>query len=54
MKSSAVMPGFDEVRLPGESAWKTGQERAKNGIPIPAALIKQLEGLARELGIEPL
>lgn len=54
MKSSAVMPGFGEVRLPGESAWKTGQERAKNGIPIPAALAGQLESLARELGIEPL
>jgi L-2-hydroxycarboxylate dehydrogenase (NAD+) len=54
MKSSALMPGFDQIRLPGESAWAIGREREKNGIPIPKALVRQLDGLAKDLGIEPL
>ncbi len=54
MKSSNRLPGFDEIRLPGERLAATAAERKRNGIPIPDALAKRLDGLADELGIERL
>ena len=54
MKSSAVMPGFGEVRLPGESSWTIDQQRREAGIPLPPALDKQIAALAKSLGVDPL
>lgn len=54
MKSSPLMPGFDEIRLPGENAWGIEQRRRKEGIPIPPELARQLDGLATDLGIAKL
>jgi L-2-hydroxycarboxylate dehydrogenase (NAD+) len=51
MKGSARLPGFDEIRLPGERLAKTAAERAANGIPIPRNLAADLEGLAQKLGV---
>ena len=50
MKSSPLLPGFDEIRLPGE---RTHRIRTK-GIPIHPALSPALAKLAAELEIEPL
>ena len=52
MKSSPTLPGFEEIRLPGERSFHTRQDRIKHGIPFPAALAAALESLAAELGIE--
>ena len=54
MKSSPTMPGFDEVRLPGESSAKTHADRSRNGIPLVPELGKQLQTLAEQLGVTPL
>jgi len=54
MKSSATMPGVSEVRLPGESAWGHRQARQRDGIPLSAELARQLDGVARDLGIATL
>ena len=54
MKGSAVMPGFGEVRLPGESAWAFAQERRAKGVPLPTELVKALNATAKELGVEGL
>lgn len=54
MKSSPLMPGFDEIRLPGERTERVHRERAVNGIPIVPELDTVLSDVARELGIEPL
>jgi LDH2 family malate/lactate/ureidoglycolate dehydrogenase len=54
MKSSALLPGVEEIRLPGERLHRVTAERRKNGIPIGAALRVQLDGLANELGVAPL
>lgn len=54
MKSSALMPDVREIRLPGESAWTIEQQRKVSGIPLPAELAKQLDGLATELGVASL
>ena len=54
MKSSPVMPGFDEIRLPGERAYQTMLARRANGIPIGAELGTVLDYLAAQLGIAKL
>ena len=43
----------DETQLiPGELEWKTEQQRQKEGIPVPAELIKDLNKLAADLQLE--
>ena len=54
MKGSDLLPGFSEVRLPGERLARTKAEYTRDGIPIPAALGAKLAGLAAELNIKPL
>lgn len=52
MKSSPTLPGFDEIRLPGERSFHTRQDRVRNGVPVPASLAQSLTALARELKID--
>ncbi len=54
MKSSARLPGVDDIRLPGERLASVTEERRANGIPLPPALSARLESLADTLGIDRL
>ncbi len=54
MKSSSLLPGFDEIRLPGERLAKVATQRRTNGIPIHGTLQTVLNRLAKELNILPL
>ena len=54
MKSSALLPGFDEIRLPGERTHQMAQENRAKGVPIHPTLDPSLARLAAELEIEPL
>ena len=54
MKGSATLPGFSEIRLPGERLAKTMAENSANGIPISAELGTQLDDLAASLDIAKL
>jgi len=54
LHGSALLPGFDRIRLPGEDRHRRQQERQLDGIPIPASLNAALSRMARELGIAPL
>lgn len=54
MKSSPTLPGFTEVRLPGERSDKVAQERRAQGVPLHGALAAALADLAAEIGIAPL
>lgn len=54
MKSSPVLPNFDEVRLPGERSETLYRERMAQGVPLGAPLRKVLDELADRLGIERL
>ena len=54
MKSSPKLPGFDDIRLPGERLNRVLQDRAANGIPLDSALKAQLKSLAENLQIEGL
>ena len=54
LRSSPTLPGFDRVRIPGEDRRKRRADRAKNGVELPAPVIKQLDGLAASLKLQPL
>lgn len=54
MKASPTLPDVDRVRLPGEGLHAARRERAAAGIPIHGALLKKLQTLAGELGVEGL
>jgi L-2-hydroxycarboxylate dehydrogenase (NAD+) len=54
MKSSPLLPGFDEIRLPGERTHQIEQQNRAKGVPIHPALDPTLAKLAAELAIEPL
>ena len=54
LHGSALLPGFDRIRLPGEDRAARIAERTVNGIPIPASLKAALDKMAGELGIATL
>jgi len=54
LKSSKLLPGFDSIRLPGMERQRRREERSRNGVTLPPALVKQLDELAGRLGLTPL
>ena len=54
LHGSALLPGFDRIRLPGEDRAARIAERTANGIPIPGSLKAALDRMAAELGIAKL
>jgi LDH2 family malate/lactate/ureidoglycolate dehydrogenase len=54
MTGSALRPGFDSIRLPGERAQALRRKRQAEGVPVPAALLGRLNALAAGHGIAPL
>ena len=52
LKSLPRQAGVDEVLLPGERSARTEAARRKSGIPIPAKLWAQLEGIAKAHAIK--
>ena len=54
LRSSPRLPGVDAIRLPGEDRRRRREERTRNGVALPAGLVKQLDELAANLKIKPL
>ena len=54
LAASPRLPGFDEIRIPGQGRKARREDRQQNGVPLSAALIKQLDELGRSLSISPL
>jgi LDH2 family malate/lactate/ureidoglycolate dehydrogenase len=54
MRASERMPGVDRIWLPGEQSHARRARYAKDGIPISAVLLDELNALARDSGIAPL
>src|SRR5215469_12622001 len=54
LRASQRLPGVDAIRLPGDRRAECHDERARDGVPIPAPLLAQLDKLAAELQIKPL
>lgn len=52
LKSLPRQIGFDEVTMPGERSNRTEASRRKNGIPIPAKLWGELEGIAKSYAVK--
>src|SRR4029077_5182543 len=51
LHGSALLPGFDTIRLPGEDRHRRIVERQAQGIPVPPALRRALDEMAAELSI---
>jgi LDH2 family malate/lactate/ureidoglycolate dehydrogenase len=54
LRESKVLPGFDAIRLPGEQRRARRDDRTRNGVPLVAELLTQLDALAGDLGVRPL
>jgi L-2-hydroxycarboxylate dehydrogenase (NAD+) len=54
LRASRRLPGIDDIRLPGDRRRECRIERLRDGVPLPAALLAQLDKLAGELGVKPL
>ena len=53
MKSSALRPGFNEIRIPGNGR-SIRDQRTSEGIPIAPALMEKLNAIAASCGVDPL
>jgi L-2-hydroxycarboxylate dehydrogenase (NAD+) len=54
IRGSKRIPGVDRITLPGDRSAETRVTRARDGIPIAAALMRNLDQLADELGMAKL
>ena len=54
LKASSTLPGFDQVRIPGDRRDAIYRERSELGIPLHPNLVKALSGIAEELNIDGL
>ncbi len=54
LRASKRLPGFNRIRLPGDRRRDCRAERLRDGIPLPAALLAQLDKLAGDLGVRNL
>jgi LDH2 family malate/lactate/ureidoglycolate dehydrogenase len=54
MRQSPTLPGVDRIRVPGEQSHAISAQRSRDGIPIPEALMTELDRLADELKIGAL
>lgn len=53
IKATELLPGVDEVLLPGEPEQRRYQERVKQGaVPYPRSVVAALEKLSEETGVE--
>jgi LDH2 family malate/lactate/ureidoglycolate dehydrogenase len=54
LRASKRLPGVDSIRLPGDRRRECRAERLRDGVPVPAALLAQLDAVADELGVRRL
>lgn len=52
LKAAPRMPNVQEILLPGERAWKTHRDNQRQGIPLPEAVVNDLQMLARRLRVD--
>ncbi|MBC7241193.1 MAG: Ldh family oxidoreductase [Anaerolineae bacterium] len=51
VRGSPRAPGVERIYLPGEIEWLKAQERRQAGVPVARSVLRELEALARELGV---
>ena len=53
LRNAERLPGVDRIWLPGEQSHERRERYREQGIPLPDALVQELEALALGLGIAP-
>ena len=53
LRNAERLPGVDRIWLPGEQSHERRERYREQGIPLPDALVQELEALALGLGIDP-
>lgn len=51
LKAAPLMPGVEEILVPGERAWRAQQRNVRAGIPLAEPVVADLRRLAHELGV---
>jgi L-2-hydroxycarboxylate dehydrogenase (NAD+) len=54
LASSRALPGVEAVRVPGQGRVARRKEREENGVPLGAAVLAQVDEVAKSLAITPL
>jgi LDH2 family malate/lactate/ureidoglycolate dehydrogenase len=54
LRASERMPGVERIWLPGEQSHARRATNARDGIALPAALCRQLDAFALEMGMPTL
>jgi LDH2 family malate/lactate/ureidoglycolate dehydrogenase len=54
IRAAERLPGVEAIRLPGELRQSRYADRAAGGVPLSAALLRQLDDVARDVGVPPL
>ena len=54
LRADTPLPGTEGVRIPGDRRAALREARARDGVPMPPALRRQLDALAADLAISPL
>jgi L-2-hydroxycarboxylate dehydrogenase (NAD+) len=54
LRASERMPDVDRIWLPGEQSHERRQINERDGVPLPAVLLRQLDTFAREMGLPVL
>lgn len=54
VRTSERADGVERIWLPGEPEHERRRERLANGIPLPAALLEELDAIAAKVGAPPL
>jgi len=54
LRNSERMPGVERIWLPGEQSHARRAANERDGIPVPSALLQQLDAFAREMDIPAL
>jgi LDH2 family malate/lactate/ureidoglycolate dehydrogenase len=52
--ASERMPGFDRIWVPGEQSHLKRERHLTQGIDVPASLVRELDAVARQLGVPTL
>jgi LDH2 family malate/lactate/ureidoglycolate dehydrogenase len=54
IRNSRMLPGVERIRIPGDGSVAARMDRLEHGIPLPPALLANLNQLAAELKIAPV
>jgi LDH2 family malate/lactate/ureidoglycolate dehydrogenase len=52
LKATPLIPGVQDILMPGERAWATQQAQLRDGVSVPHAVALDLKTLAQRLGVD--